>query len=166
MFISVVRLIFSHVASIMTVRLTLRPGTGPLSQLKVSLAREFCLHPAQKPIHSFIADGKPEAYFRGRKLRGQEIQVPQGYRGIVVEEAGRETTAFQTTEKGVFEQEEGEQIEEAQEEVTMLNELGSFDRLLIWNHESMVDGDDLFIRGLSEWISFAEAVSGVFSVCG
>ena len=161
-----VRLIFSHVASIMTVRLTLRPGTGPLSQLKVSLARKFCLHPAQKPIHSFVTDGKPEAYFRGRKLRGQEIGVPQGYRGIVVEEAGSETTAFQNTEKRVLKGEEGEEMEEEQKEVTMLNELGSFDKLLIWNHESMVDGDDPFVKGLSEWIDFAEAVSGVFSICG
>lgn len=161
MFISDARLIFSHVASIMTVRLTLRPGTGPLSQLKVSLAHKFCLHPAQKPIYSFITDGKPEAYFRGRKLRGQEIGVPQGYRGIVVEEAGRETTASQNTEKGDLEGEEGEQ-----KEVTILHELGSFDKLLIWNHESMVEGDDPFVKGLSEWIGFAEAVSGVFSVCG
>lgn len=127
---------------------------------------QSCSHPAQKPIHSFVTDGKPEAYFRGRKLRGQEIEVPQGYRGIVVEEAGRETTAFQNTEKGVLKGEEGEEMEEEQKEVTMLNELGSFNKLLIWNHESIVDGDDPFVKGLSEWIGFAEAVSGVFSICG
>lgn len=55
-------------------------------------------------------------------------------------------------------------MEEEQGEVTILNELGSFDKLLIWYHESMVDGDDPFVKGLAEWIGFAEAVSGVFSV--
>ena len=121
---------------------------------------------AQKPIHSYITDGKPEAYFRGRKLRGQEIEVPQGYRGVVVKEAGREKTAFQINEKKGLEGEESEEREEEQEEVTILNELGSFDKMLIWNHESMVDGDDPFVKGLNEWIGFAEAVSHMLSVYG
>lgn len=99
-------------------------------------------------------DGKPEAYFRGRKLRGRDIHVPQGYRGVIVKEAGKEKTASQSTDKGYLEEEEGEE----QEEVAVLNEVGSFDRVVIWNHESMVDGDDAFVKGLDEWVVFAEAM--------
>ena len=51
--------------------------------------------------------------------------------------------------------------EEEREEVTVLNEVGSFQNLFVWNHESMVDGDDAFVKGLNEWIGFAEAVSHV-----
>ena len=47
----------------------------------------------------------------------------------------------------------------------MLKEVGSFDKMLIWNHESMVDGDDTFVKGLSEWVGFAEAVSHMFETC-
>ena len=48
--------------------------------------------------------------------------------------------------------------------MTVLNEIGSFDNLFLWNHESMINEDDAFIKGSSEWISFAEAVSHAFSV--
>ncbi|CAD6573079.1 MAG: hypothetical protein ASARMPREDX12_005805 [Alectoria sarmentosa] len=100
-------------------------------------------------------DGKLEAFFRGRKLRGQEIDVPQGYRGVIVKEAGTEGTAFHTSGKRDLEGEEGE---EEREEVIVLNEVGSFEKVVIWNHESMVDGDDDFVKGLKEWIGFAEAM--------
>ncbi|KAL9136021.1 MAG: hypothetical protein Q9175_002759 [Cornicularia normoerica] len=99
-------------------------------------------------------DGKLEAYFRGRKLRGQEIDVPQGYRGVVVQEAGKERTAFRTTDRGGLEVEGDEELEED----TVLNEIGSFEKVIIWNHESMVDGDDAFVKGLSEWIGFAQVM--------
>lgn len=83
------------------------------------------------------------------------MDVPQGYKGIIVKEAGKEKTAFEKIEKESL---EGEGGEEEQEEVTVLNEIGSFERVVIWNHESMVDGDDAFVKGLGEWISFADAM--------
>ncbi|CAF9913994.1 hypothetical protein IMSHALPRED_001499 [Imshaugia aleurites] len=103
-----------------------------------------------------MTDGKPEAYFRGRKLRGREIDVPQGYRGVIVKEAGKEKTAFQNPDKGDMEGEEG--AEEEEEEVTVLNEVGSFNEVVVWNHEGMADGDDAFVKGMSEWIGFAKAM--------
>ena len=127
---------------------------------------QLLLHADQTPIQSFIIDEKPEVYFRGRKLRGRELQVPQGYRGVIVKEAGNEMTGFQTLEQGGLENDEGEQREEEQEEITMLNEISAFDKLLIWSHESIVEGNDAFVKGLSEWIGFAEAVSLVFPGCG
>ena len=105
-----------------------------------------------------IVDGKLESYFRGRKLRGQEVDLPQGYRGIVVKEAGKEKTALQSHDKG---DEEGEEGEEEQEEATILKEVGSFEKIVVWNHESMVSEDDAFVKGVSEWIDFAEAVSNL-----
>lgn len=89
------------------------------------------------------------------------MEVPKGYRGIIVQEAGKEKTASKNTEKEIL---EGEQ-EQEQGEVTVLDEIGSFEEVVIWNHESMVDGDDAFVKGLGEWISFADAVSYAFPAC-
>lgn len=54
---------------------------------------------------------------------------------------------------------EEKEEEEEEEEITVLKEVGSFEKVIIWNHESMVDRDDAFMKGLNEWIGFAEAVS-------
>ena len=80
-------------------------------------------------------------------------------------EAGKEKNAFQRSENGGYEREEekGER-EEEQEDMTVMNEIGSFDNLLLWNHESMINEDDTFVKGLSEWIRFAEAVSHPFLI--
>lgn len=80
--------------------------------------------------------------------------------------AGKEKAALHSVEKGDLEGEESEEREEEQEEITLLNEVGSFDKLLIWNHESMVEADDTFVKGLCEWMGLAEAVSRVSQVCG
>ena len=108
-------------------------------------------------IKGNIIDGKLESYFRGRKLKGQEVDLPQGYRGVIVKEAGKET-CLQSYDKEDFDGEEGE---EEQEEATLLKEVGSFEKIVVWNHESMVNGDDAFVKGVSEWIDFAEAVSNL-----
>ena len=111
-------------------------------------------------INGDIIDGELESYFRGRKLRGQEVDLPEGYRGVIVKEAGKEKTALQSHDKGDGD-EEVEEGEEEQEEATILKEVGSFEKIVVWNHESMVNGDDAFVKGVSEWIDFAEAVSSL-----
>lgn len=124
------------------------------------------LHVTRTPIRDLsITDGYSEAYFRGRKLKGQEIDVPKGYRGVIVQEAGKEKTAVQNTNMGDLDEEEGEEGGDGQEEVKVLNEVGSFEKVVIWNHESMVDGDDAFVKGLGEWIGFAQAVSHILPAC-
>ncbi len=67
---------------------------------------------------------------------------------------------MQNTEQGDLEGEDGE--EESRKIVTVLNEVGSFEKVVVWNHESIVDGDDAFVKGLGEWIAFAEAVSHLY----
>ncbi len=80
---------------------------------------------------------------------------------MIVKEAAKEKPPLQNIGRGDLEGEEGEEGEEEQEEVTVLNEVGSFDKVVAWNHESVVDGDDAFVKGLGEWIAFAEAVSHI-----
>ena len=37
--------------------------------------------------------------------------------------------------------------------------MASFDKIVLWGHESLVEGHDPFVKGVEEWIGFAEAVS-------
>ena len=111
-----------------------------------------------------MVDGRLEAYFRGRKLKGREVKVPGGYIGSIVrreegekerEEGSRNEQKRDGAELEVEEEEEEEEGDEVQE----LNEVASFDKIVLWGHESLVEGDDPFVKGVEEWVGFAEAVS-------
>ena len=55
--------------------------------------------------------------------------------------------------------------EEKMDEVRTLQEVASFDDIVLWGHESLVEGDDAFMKGLGEWIGFAEAVRLLIEAC-
>lgn len=108
-----------------------------------------------------MIDGNLEAYFRGRKLKGKSLQVPEGYKGIVVirdaakENDGAENARKQNRQDEDDDGEDGEDGEETKE----IHGLGSFDEVVLWGHETMVAEDDAFSKGMGEWIEFAEVVS-------
>ena len=57
------------------------------------------------------------------------------------------------------EEEEQEEEEEDQTEPTKLvEEVAQFDEMQIWGHEAVPEEDDAFVRGMEEWIGFAEAM--------
>jgi ribonuclease H2 subunit C len=46
-------------------------------------------------------------------------------------------------------------------EVKVAEQIGEFDEVVVWGHGGQVEeGQDLFIRGMKEWIGFAEAMHG------
>lgn len=107
--------------------------------------------------------GDLEAYFRGRKLKGKEIRVPKGYRGVVVREGLGQTVPGEKAATDKYtEVDEDVENEEADEEVKVLDEVATFDEVVVWGHEQIVDSNDGFVRGMAEWIPFAEAVSSAF----
>lgn len=109
-------------------------------------------------------DNSSEAYFRGRKLKGREVQVPDGYRGALVQP----TASRLELASGVSSQtkvdvvpagdEEDDDTAAENMEVVVLKENGSFDRLVVWGHEGLVEDDDPFVKGVEEWINFSQAV--------
>lgn len=112
------------------------------------------------------AGGKSKAYFRGRKLKGKEVKVPEGYQGIIVKGAAEEQEAGKNVEQQQIDiddkdgyDEEGEEQEEQEEKVKDIQAIGSFNEVMLWSHEIMVPEDDAFVRGIGEWMDFAEAVS-------
>ena len=40
-----------------------------------------------------------------------------------------------------------------------VEEVASFDDVVIWGHEDLPEPGDMVMRGVSEWITFAETVS-------
>lgn len=57
------------------------------------------------------------------------------------------------------ENEDADEEDEPKEDVKVLKETASFDRINIWGHE-MVPGDceDPYTKGIQEWMTFAQAV--------
>jgi ribonuclease H2 subunit C len=49
--------------------------------------------------------------------------------------------------------------EEEPEPVQILTEDGNFDEITVWGHDRVPAVDDSFVKGIGEWIVFAEAVS-------
>ena len=47
----------------------------------------------------------------------------------------------------------GEQVE-----VRMLETTATFDELVIWGHEVVPGEDDEYVKGVEEWVAFAEVV--------
>ena len=51
-----------------------------------------------------------------------------------------------------------EEGEEEQEPTKVVEEIAQFDEMVIWGHEELAADDDIFVRGVEEWIGFAEAM--------
>lgn len=59
-------------------------------------------------------------------------------------------------------EEEEEEEEEARSEIKGLETLGTFDEVVVWDHERLPDAEgDVYIRGLREWIAVAGCVNCV-----
>lgn len=106
------------------------------------------------------SDGKTIAYFRGRKLHGKQFKVPQGYRGIVL--ASTDRILPKESQSSPAEEDEDAEHEA---DVKVLEEQAEFDGIIVWGHEVVPDETaDPYVRGMEEWLSFAEQVctSGCF----
>ncbi|KAL8913831.1 MAG: hypothetical protein Q9171_001435 [Xanthocarpia ochracea] len=106
-------------------------------------------------------DGNLEAYFRGRKLKGREVKLPDGYRGAVVKKGTKEDDApKKNAERLKRRQLEDEDVDddENDEEVQVMEEVADFKEFIIWGHEAVADRDDAFVKGIEEWMGFAAAM--------
>jgi ribonuclease H2 subunit C len=60
-------------------------------------------------------------------------------------------------------QEDAADIEEDEEEqeTGILEEKATFNNVMVWGHEMLVDKEDVYVRALEEWVGVAESVSCV-----
>ena len=84
------------------------------------------------------------------------MRIPEGYSGVVVKAEAKPQLGEQQTERMVTDA--GGTTGTAESELKLLEEVGQFDEIMIWGHETIAEGDNVFVKGLSEWIGFAESV--------
>jgi ribonuclease H2 subunit C len=93
----------------------------------------------------------PTVHFRGRRLHGREVAIPEGYTGAVVR------VTKELAPKTSMEEDDGE---EEVPSTCIAEQESTFDKIIVWKHEEVADGqEDQYVRGVEEWIGFAEAVS-------
>ncbi|KAB5571990.1 ribonuclease H2, subunit C [Coniochaeta sp. 2T2.1] len=100
-------------------------------------------------------DGTRVSYFRGRKLHGKAVKLPEGYRGVVVEKQAPPPAAAQSEQEVVDVDQD-----EAEEQIPLgtLEAKAEFDQLIVWGHESMADAaSDPYVR-IEEWTALAEQI--------
>ncbi|EMD70023.1 hypothetical protein GGP41_000178 [Bipolaris sorokiniana] len=104
--------------------------------------------------------GTQHAHFRGRHLHGTVVPLPENYTGAIL--AVTENQLPQSRQPaqpdGDETMEDGEE-ESIPVEVNIAEQVGEFDELVVWGHGGEVDpGQDMFVKGLKEWVGFAESM--------
>ncbi|PYI28380.1 ribonuclease H2 subunit C [Aspergillus indologenus CBS 114.80] len=94
------------------------------------------------------------AYFRGRRLKGRRVAIPEGYEGVIATRTDRVLPPTRNEDEA--------DVEEVQPEepVKILEKQGTFDEYMVWGHELVPAADDAFVKGVEEWIKLAEAMHG------
>ncbi|KAK3338531.1 ribonuclease H2, subunit C [Neurospora tetraspora] len=118
-------------------------------------------------------DGLKVSYFRGRKLHGKTLPLPEGYKGVVASKAPKQEGEEEKKKEARLPHEmsfvmdndnEPEVVDlEAEESSRQEPEVGGwmeiqaeFEEVVVWGHESLADaGGDAYVRGVEEWIGFA-----------
>ena len=105
-----------------------------------------------------MVGGRLEAYFRGRRLRGREVKVPNGYKGIVVKESAKPQHGNGAPERLAVNDSD---LEESRQMfgTSILHEVADFEDVVIWGHETCIEPEDVFVKALDEWVTFATSVS-------
>ncbi|KAK4202823.1 ribonuclease H2, subunit C [Triangularia verruculosa] len=99
------------------------------------------------PQPSASSSDTKEAYFRGRKLKGKSVALPEGYKGVVA----ISSLPDQNVDADVIDLEKDSHGK--------LEVQAEFDEVVVWGHESLADaGADGYVRSLEEWVGVAGAI--------
>ena len=114
----------------------------------------------ESDIIDAATDGTHEAYFRGRRLKGRKVAVPKGFKGVFVQTASSGSQGSSVDVRDVMLDEEDEDGTAPEDVISGdMVESAGFDHIVIWGHESTAPDDDMFLKGMTEWTTFAQAVS-------
>ncbi|KAF4971196.1 hypothetical protein FSARC_1918 [Fusarium sarcochroum] len=97
-------------------------------------------------------DGSKLAYFRGRKLQGKVVKLPEQCRGVVVE---------RTPEKDpkLAAEEPAEEADAESEQTGSMQITAEFDEMVVWGHETVADASaDPYVRSMEEWLQVADRI--------
>lgn len=88
--------------------------------------------------------------------------------GYVLSETGRQLSSCDSPKSGAFpsttlggteNRSEVEEEERSPKPITLLQEEATFDELNVWGHDQVPAADDDIVKGIEEYIGFAETVS-------
>ncbi|CAI7591737.1 hypothetical protein PCG10_005795 [Penicillium crustosum] len=99
-------------------------------------------------------DNTQTVHFRGRKLRGRRVALPDGYQGVVATSTDRVLPTTQRADSDGAEDAETE----PEEPVKIMEMQSTFDEFVVWGHEALPAADDTFVKGVEEWLQFADAM--------
>ncbi|GAD95232.1 ribonuclease H2 subunit C [Paecilomyces variotii No. 5] len=94
-------------------------------------------------------------HFRGRKLRARRVAIPEGYKGVVAVPTDR---VLHSKMERNAQLQNGEQDGMPEEPVKVIEAQSTFDEFVVWGHEITPAADDPFVKGVEEWMKFAEAM--------
>ena len=83
------------------------------------------------------------------------MKIPEGYKGVILSSTDQKLPKMSKTS------EEEEELDENEQSVDIgiLEEQAEFDEVMFWGHEALPDETtDTYVRGVEEWIAFAEQV--------
>ena len=106
--------------------------------------------------------GTQHAYFRGRHLYGTTLPLPENYTGAILNVTDKQLPQPRKqapVERSNEDEDVGEEEDSLPVEVKIAEQIGEFDEVVVWGHGGEVDGgQDMFVRGLREWVGFAESM--------
>lgn len=79
--------------------------------------------------------------------------MPNEYKGLV----------FKATQRTIVEPTpivDDDEEPELPEPIKIVEELSSFNEMVVWGHDQIPNSEDNFVKGIEEWISFAAAIHG------
>lgn len=93
-------------------------------------------------------------------MKGKNLKIPDGYRGSVLNITDKVAPQINSEKNNSSnDNEDDEDEDEKPAEVKLAEEVGSFDEITIWSHESMpLETDDPYLKGVQEWMAFAKAM--------
>ncbi|KAK0388767.1 hypothetical protein NLU13_5010 [Sarocladium strictum] len=114
------------------------------------------------PIESFWTptqgeDDSRTAYFRGRKLQGKTVKLPEQCRGVVLQRRDDPSDAKKPTEteENVIDLE----AEEPGPDTGTMKVTAEFDEMVVWGHEAVADATgDPYVRSIEEWLQVSEKI--------
>ncbi|EGU85199.1 hypothetical protein FOXB_04314 [Fusarium oxysporum f. sp. conglutinans Fo5176] len=99
-------------------------------------------------------DGTKLAYFRGRKLQGKVVKIPEQCRGVVVERAPEKDP--KSANEDVLEDLDADQ---EPEQIGSMKITAEFDEMVVWGHETVADASaDPYVRSMGEWLQMADRI--------
>lgn len=108
--------------------------------------------------------GTQHVHFRGRHLHGTSTPLPSNYTGTILNVTDKALPTPPNAKRREDDDDDGDEEAEEDaemdtEEIKIAEHIGSFDEIMIWEHGGKVDVENsAFVRGLSEWIGFAEGM--------